>query len=69
MTHANETSGHPVIWRKSSHSGDTGDCVELAPFSSGQIAIRDSKDPAHQALVFSSAQFADFIRRVRSDEL
>ena len=69
MTHANETSGHPVIWRKSSHSGDTGDCVELAAVPSGQIAIRDSKNPAHQALVFSSAQFAELLIKVQTGEL
>lgn len=39
----NETGFRPCGWRKSSYSGDSGDCVEVA---SGQAAVgvRDTKD-------------------------
>jgi hypothetical protein len=33
-----------VAWRKSSHSGNNGDCVEVAN-SERAVAIRDSKAP------------------------
>lgn len=32
-------------WRKSSYSGNNGQCVELAILSDGVAALRDSKDP------------------------
>jgi hypothetical protein len=31
-----------VNWRKSSHSGSTGDCVEVA-FVPGLVGVRDTK--------------------------
>jgi len=58
-----------VQWRKSSYSGDNGNCVELSAVSPGSIAIRDSKAPAHHVLIFSSAQLADLLIRVRADEV
>lgn len=41
-------------WRKSSRSGDTGNCVEIAhvPASTG---VRDSKNPHGGLLVLSAA--------------
>ncbi|MDG5801793.1 DUF397 domain-containing protein [Streptomyces ossamyceticus] len=32
-------------FRKSSYSGGQGDCVEVAPLSTGGRAVRDSKNP------------------------
>ncbi|MEU6801316.1 DUF397 domain-containing protein [Streptomyces neyagawaensis] len=32
-------------FRKSSYSTSQGECVEVAPLSSGGRAVRDSKDP------------------------
>ena len=46
-------------WRKSSHSGDEGACVEMASLPEA-VAIRDSKDPAGPVLVFSPAAWAAF---------
>ncbi|MEU8260638.1 DUF397 domain-containing protein [Micromonospora sp. NPDC048999] len=46
-------------WRKSSHSGDEGACVEAALLSEA-VAVRDSKDPAGPVLVFPSAAWAAF---------
>ncbi|MFC5668524.1 DUF397 domain-containing protein, partial [Kitasatospora misakiensis] len=33
-------------WRKSSFSGQGGECVEVAPDFPGVVPVRDSKDPA-----------------------
>jgi hypothetical protein len=48
-------------WRKASYSGDNGgNCVEVARNLPGVVAVRDSKDPAGPALIFSQGQWAEF---------
>ena len=32
-------------WRKSSYSGQNGDCIEAGDYAGTMILIRDSKDP------------------------
>lgn len=46
-------------WRKSSHSGDEGACVEMAVLPRA-VAVRDSKDPAGPVLLFAPAAWAAF---------
>ncbi|MEV4478828.1 DUF397 domain-containing protein [Micromonospora coxensis] len=48
-----------AAWRKSSHSGDEGACVELATVPEA-VAVRDSKDPAGPVLLFPPAAWAAF---------
>ncbi|MEU6488090.1 DUF397 domain-containing protein [Streptomyces sp. NPDC046887] len=50
-------------WRKSSYSGGTGQCVEVAQLTS-VVALRDSKDPQGPALAFAPQGFAAFVRGV-----
>jgi hypothetical protein len=38
-------------WRKSSYTGDNGDCVEVA-WPDQRTAVRDSKQPAGPSLAF-----------------
>jgi hypothetical protein len=52
-------------WRKSTHSGDQGDCVEVADNLPNVVAVRDSKDPGGPALVFSRDVWAAFVADVR----
>lgn len=49
-----------VRWFKSSHSGGGQDCVEVAFAEYGMVGVRDSKDPAGPALVFSSDEWSNF---------
>jgi len=56
-------------WRRSSYSGDTGDCVEVALLPSGRIAIRDSKDPAGVVFEVSISDWQSFISWVRESGL
>lgn len=50
-------------WRKSSHSAQATDCVELAPVQ-GVVAVRDSKDPHGPALMFTGPEWRSFLARV-----
>jgi Domain of unknown function (DUF397) len=53
-------------WHKSTRSnGHGGACVEVATNLPGVVAVRDSKDPGGPALVFSPAQWQDFLATVR----
>ncbi len=54
-------------WRKSSFSGGDG-CVEVAPYHHGQIAVRDSKDPAGSVLVYTPHEWRSFLAGVRNAE-
>ncbi|TDD21053.1 DUF397 domain-containing protein [Nonomuraea diastatica] len=59
----------PVLsdgWRKSSFSAAAGECVEFARGGSGEIMIRDSKDPAGPALVFTPGEWRAFAKGVRN---
>ncbi|MFD8478713.1 DUF397 domain-containing protein [Kitasatospora sp. NPDC059673] len=56
-------------WVKSSYSGGGGNCIEIAPDASAtHMPVRDSKDPAGPALVFSRAAFNSFVAAVKVGE-
>ena len=55
-------------WRKATASNPSGDCVEIALLTSGAVAVRDSKDPAGPALVWSRAEIAAFLQGVKDGE-
>lgn len=50
-----------VTWRKSSHSGKEGNCVELACLPGDTRAIRDSHDPDGPTLACSARQLTAFL--------
>ncbi|MEU6222620.1 DUF397 domain-containing protein [Streptomyces sp. NPDC047042] len=54
-------------WQKSSYSGgaDGNNCVEIASLLT-QVAIRDSKVPAHATLTFPSKTFAAFVEVLKA---
>jgi hypothetical protein len=55
-------------WRKSSHSGSQGNCVEVAANLPGVVAVRDSKDPDGPKLIFAPAEWDAFSAGVREGE-
>ena len=52
-------------WFKSTYSSGQGACVEVAAVE-GEIATRDSKNPAGPVLMFSEDGWAGFIRGVNA---
>ena len=53
-------------WRKSSFSGNGGDCVEVGQLSGGVIVVRDSKDRSGTAHRYAPAVWRAFVAGVRS---
>jgi hypothetical protein len=53
------------IWRKSSASAGSGECVEVALWKSS-VLVRDSGDRAGTILEFTVAQWRGFVQRVKS---
>ncbi|WP_431034888.1 DUF397 domain-containing protein [Streptomyces sp. P6-2-1] len=51
-----------LAWRKSTYSGADNGCVEYAATPTGFAAVRDTKDRARGALLFSGASWARFLR-------
>ncbi|WP_037672571.1 DUF397 domain-containing protein [Streptomyces griseus] len=58
------TDLHDVRWLRSSYSTGANNCVETARPRSGPgaglLAVRDSKDPAGPALLFSPGSWSGF---------
>jgi hypothetical protein len=57
-----------AVYRKSSRSTGTGNCVEVAGLPDGHRAVRDSKDPAGPALTFTSGGWTAFTAGLRAGE-
>ncbi|MYW06070.1 DUF397 domain-containing protein [Streptomyces sp. SID3343] len=55
-------------WIKSSASTATGNCVELAALSGGDVAVRNSRDPQGPALVYSAAEITAFFAATKAGE-
>lgn len=58
-----------AIWRKSSYSGQAGNCVEMAGNLPGVVGVRDSKNPDGPALVVTPQAWRAFIAGVKKGEL
>ncbi|MQA62151.1 MAG: DUF397 domain-containing protein [Actinophytocola sp.] len=59
--HKAATADGATGWRKSRHSNPSGNCVELAELAGGRIAVRNSRDPNGVMLVYTRADFANFV--------
>jgi len=52
-------------WRKSSYSGQDGNCVEVARNLPGLVAVRDSEEPDGARLVVSRETWRVFLKGLR----
>ncbi|MGW4472880.1 DUF397 domain-containing protein [Nonomuraea sp. NPDC004354] len=57
-----------TIWRKSSFSHASGECVEFGRSADGGVMLRDSKDPAGAVLAFTPGEWRAFLAGVRNAE-
>lgn len=57
-----------TVWRASSYSGASGNCVEVADLPNGHRAVRDSKDSTGPVLTFTAAEWAAVTAGVRSGD-
>lgn len=55
------------VWRKSSRSGNNGQCVEVRD-QGDAVAIRDSKNPGGPRLSFGPDDWRAFIEKVKGCE-
>ncbi|MBM0257270.1 DUF397 domain-containing protein [Micromonospora sp. 4G55] len=57
-----------AVWRKSTRSGSSGNCVEVAT-PPQVIMVRDSKDQHGAVLSFTAGQWDGFIKGIKAGEL
>jgi Domain of unknown function (DUF397) len=56
------------VWRKSTASNPSGNCVEIAEIAGGDVAVRNSRFPGGPMLIYTRAEIAAFITGVREGE-
>ena len=57
-----------AVWRKSQRSNPSGNCVECAVLPTGEVAVRNSRDPEGPALIYTPAEIEAFILGVRDGD-
>jgi uncharacterized protein DUF397 len=58
---------HGARWQKSSFSG-TSNCVEMAQLPTGEVAIRNSRDPNGPALIYTPAEIDALLQGARNGD-
>ncbi|MFD7901566.1 DUF397 domain-containing protein [Kitasatospora sp. NPDC059747] len=56
-------------WYKSSYSAQANECVETGHVTTGDMAVRDSKDPSGPALIFRASAWEAFVAAIKTGEL
>ncbi|MEU7002801.1 DUF397 domain-containing protein [Nonomuraea sp. NPDC046570] len=57
----------PATWRKSTFSGNNGECVEVA-WTPTAVKVRHSQRPDDEVLRFTPAEWTAFVAGVRNGE-
>ena len=52
-------------WRKSSHSGNSGNCVEVCTSQPHTVAVRDSKHVPGPELAVSTQAWSAFVQEIK----
>lgn len=59
---------HDLLWRKARRSAGNGACVEVAPVN-GQIAVRDSMNPAGGRLRYPAQSWESFVAAIKNEQV
>ena len=54
------------VWHKSSYSGASGGCIEVAGNGQGLVAVRDSKNAEGPQLTFVLTEWVRFVRQLQN---
>ena len=57
-----------ALWRKSSRSGGSGQCVEVATNLNGIVAVRHSKRTDAEVIIYTEAEWRAFIGGAKDGE-
>jgi len=57
-----------ATWRKSSHSNERGECVELSPLDEETIAVRNSNHPAAGTVYLTRTDLNAWLRGIKAGE-
>ncbi|MGX6605128.1 DUF397 domain-containing protein [Micromonosporaceae bacterium Da 78-11] len=57
-----------VLWKKSTRSNPSGNCVEVRFLPDGGAAVRDGKDPQGSALIFTKPEWVAFLGGAQDGE-
>lgn len=60
------TTSFEPRWFKSTFSSFNGNCVEVATLASGNIGVRDSKDPNGPVLQFSAQEWDQLLNNIKA---
>lgn len=55
-----------AVWRKSSHSGDGNNCVEVAALLPAGVGVRDSKNPQASPITVPPHAWRDLLTAVKA---
>jgi hypothetical protein len=65
----NPTDSTEPDWRKSSYSTSGNQCVEVKVLAAGDVAVRDSKNPAAGMHLFSREGWHGFLEDIKAGHL
>jgi hypothetical protein len=57
-----------AVWKKSTYSNPSGNCVELTRLPEGDVALRNSRDPEGPALVYTREEISAFLLGAKDGE-
>lgn len=67
MSHLDSADANPALWRISSYT-DRGNCVAVAEYDDGHVAIRNSNHPTAGTVLFSPAAVHAWIAGIKAGE-
>jgi Domain of unknown function (DUF397) len=59
---------HDLKWRKSTFSGQNGECVEMAQLPDGTTLVRNSNQPDAGTLTFTRGEISAWLKGCKAGE-